>query len=47
VERARAEAAAAEEALRELTMDTLEYRLQELALFKAIARISVAAKMSI
>jgi F-type H+-transporting ATPase subunit epsilon len=47
VERARAEAAAAEEALKELTMDTLEYRLQELALFKAIARISVAKKLSI
>jgi F-type H+-transporting ATPase subunit epsilon len=44
VERARVEAAEAEAALKALSMGTMEYRLQELALLKAIAKISVAAK---
>lgn len=47
VEKAKAEIAAAEAALKTLTMDTMDYRRQELALLKAIAKISVAAKISI
>ncbi len=44
LERAKAEAAEAEEALKTLEMDSMAYRLMELALLRAIAKIGVAAK---